>query len=452
MEELEKIKACFFSFIEGSLISHDIDRVLNLFAEDVMGIGMGAQGIVSRREELRPLLMNTHGDVDASKTSITYDNLQTRYYNENYACISAIVNIDMEINGSRQTSRIGQCASMRRMAGEWKLFMIMATPLSMNIQQLDAYPLSFAEDELETLRMKEQISRMMQNHILANYKINLEEGVFESFEEHAAPCFPVKVGDDYENSIFTAANHLLDDEYRLKYLQTFSLSNLHKLYRQGQTEITQDYQASWYDGKRVWMRNILHLFQDVHGHLKGYLHLLDIDEQKRKELHFVQQSELDLMTNIYNKATAQQKIASALALHTTSTGGAFFMIDLDFFKQINDTYGHQKGDEVICQTAELLKEVFPASAIIGRLGGDEFGVYCVEQADTAALEHYAQQVCLRASQILSAQDEQPSTSVSIGIAKYAAEDTFDTLYARADAALYLRKKHHGRNGYTFSIQ
>lgn len=450
MNEIEKIKSCFFSFIEGSLVAHDIDSVLDLFAEDVMGIGMGEQGVVRCREDLRPMLLNTHGDIDDSKTTITYDSLQVRHYGNDYACISAIVNIDMELKGTKQTSRIGQCASMRRIDGDWKFYMIMATPLSMNIQELDAYPLSFAEDEIESLRMKDQFSRLMQNHILASYKIDLDNGIFESFESHSPYCFPVKAGQDYESSIFESANQLLPNEYRLKFMQTFTLSNIHKHYLSGQTEISLDYEATWTDGKRLWMRSSLHLFRDINGILKGYLYLVDIDDQRRKEIHLTQQAELDLMTNIYNKATVRQKITLALELYSTPRCGAFFMLDLDMFKQINDTYGHGKGDYVIQQTADILKSVFPANVIIGRLGGDEFCVYYPDRNDTSSLEQYASQVCSRISAILPKSSSGPGTSASIGITKCSAEDTFDTLYERADTALYLRKNRDGRNGYTFS--
>ena len=75
MDERERIQACFCSFVEGSLITHDIEYVLSLFSDDAMGIGMGAQGIVRCKEDLRPILMNMRSDVDDSQTSIQYNNL-----------------------------------------------------------------------------------------------------------------------------------------------------------------------------------------------------------------------------------------------------------------------------------------------------------------------------------------------------------------------------------------
>ena len=92
-DERKRIKACFCAFVEGSLVSHDIDAVLQLFCDDVIGIGMGAQGIVRCREDLRPILMNTRSDVDDSQTAIDYSNMQVRYYGDDYASINAMVSV-----------------------------------------------------------------------------------------------------------------------------------------------------------------------------------------------------------------------------------------------------------------------------------------------------------------------------------------------------------------------
>ena len=119
MDEKERIQACFCSFIEGSLITHDLEHVLDLFTEDAMGIGMGAQGIVRCREDLRPILMNTRSDVDDSQTAIQYSNMQIRYYGGDYASICATVTIMTTVQGQRHKSHIGQCASLRKIEGEW---------------------------------------------------------------------------------------------------------------------------------------------------------------------------------------------------------------------------------------------------------------------------------------------------------------------------------------------
>lgn len=124
MEEVEKIKACFCAFIEKSLITHDIDGVMKLFTEDIMGIGMGAQGIVRCKDDMRPILLNTRSDENVTETSVEYSNMQIRYYGDDAANICANVSIYTTVNGLQQKSHIGQCASLRRNDGVWKLNMV----------------------------------------------------------------------------------------------------------------------------------------------------------------------------------------------------------------------------------------------------------------------------------------------------------------------------------------
>lgn len=137
-DERKRIEECFCAFVEGSLVSHDIDAVLQLFCDDVIGIGMGAQGIVRCREDLRPILMNTRSDVDDSQTAIDDSNMQVRYYGDDYASINAMVSVTTTVRGERRTSHIGQCASLRRIDGQWRINMVQATPLSIDIQDIDS--------------------------------------------------------------------------------------------------------------------------------------------------------------------------------------------------------------------------------------------------------------------------------------------------------------------------
>lgn len=212
MDERSKIKQCFCAFIEGSLILHDIDTVLDLFTEDIMGIGMGAQGIVRCKEDIRPILLNTRSDVGNTQTTVQYSNMQIRHYGDDYASVCAIITITMEVRGKQQKSRIGQCASLRKIMGFWKINMVQATPLSVDIQEIEAYPLSFAEDELQKYHMQEQFSNIMQRNVIATYKIDFELGVYEEYVPSEKYSVPVKKGDNYESKIVQSAKDMLDGE------------------------------------------------------------------------------------------------------------------------------------------------------------------------------------------------------------------------------------------------
>ncbi|WP_394925829.1 GGDEF domain-containing protein [uncultured Robinsoniella sp.] len=451
MDEIKKIKGCFCSFIEGSLISHDIDSVVDLFTEDIMGIGMGAQGIVRCKADTRPILLNTRSDVQETQTTVDYSNMQIRYYGDDYATICATLTISTQARGKLQKSHIGQCASLRRIEGIWKINMLQATPLSVDIQEIDAYPLSFAEDEIEKYRIQEQFSKVMQKNVISTYKIDFELGIYESYIPTGKYTIPVETGDAYENTCYKTAEMILNGETRIQFLQTFSISNLTRCYQAGQPDVTMDYESIQSDGRLVWLRSNLHLFTDIKGHLKGYLYLFDIDQEKREELNLTKQAELDLMTAVYNKETFRKKIEAAIRLYSMPKTCALFMIDLDCFKMVNDTYGHAEGDHVIKETASILKNTFRKEDIVGRIGGDEFCVFYTGKNNVIVLEKKAEEICtnVRKIQLHNNRLNSSKVSVSIGIVRRLQNENFFELYQRADQALYERKSKLGRNGYTF---
>jgi diguanylate cyclase (GGDEF)-like protein len=117
------------------------------------------------------------------------------------------------------------------------------------------------------------------------------------------------------------------------------------------------------------------------------------------------------------------------------------LLDLDYFKQINDRFGHATGDEVLKDFAALLKGGTPQNAIVGRMGGEEFVAFL----DGATLENgqrFAEAV--RRAAALRVSGDLPPITVSIGVAGVRSEETFSDAMRRADKALY-KAKAMGRN-------
>lgn len=126
------------------------------------------------------------------------------------------------------------------------------------------------------------------------------------------------------------------------------------------------------------------------------------------------------------------------------------MLDMDGFKQINDTYGHAVGDRTLQQAATLLKSIFRADDILGRVGGDEYMVLMKNVSDLHAVERQMTRVC-KCFQGIQVQ-EAPGLVVgcSIGAAYYPQHGTtFAQLYRQADQALY-QAKGRGRGTWVIS--
>jgi diguanylate cyclase (GGDEF)-like protein len=130
-------------------------------------------------------------------------------------------------------------------------------------------------------------------------------------------------------------------------------------------------------------------------------------------------------------------------------GGAFLMIDADYFKAINDTYGHDVGDAALKRIAELLASALPPDALFGRLGGEEFGVFLPGVTEEEAA-FVAESLCdvIRAGG-REAGGQVLNMTVSIGGSQYRAGESLDKTIKRADEALYHAKR-SGRDRFYIS--
>ena len=195
------------------------------------------------------------------------------------------------------------------------------------------------------------------------------------------------------------------------------------------------------------MRIIARIFYwDDDESIRMFIYRQNIDTQKQQEERILEQLNRDSLSGLYNKAATQNLIRRCL---TEEPGRlyAFFMLDIDFFKKVNDTWGHTMGDLVIEDFAGLLRRQFRDSDIVGRIGGDEFVVF-IAAPSRAWVEEKAKNLLEILRYDFKNEGKQCHISTSIGIAlSPEAGDDFDSLYQNADFALYQVKK-HGKDDYT----
>jgi diguanylate cyclase (GGDEF)-like protein len=118
------------------------------------------------------------------------------------------------------------------------------------------------------------------------------------------------------------------------------------------------------------------------------------------------------------------------------------MLDADHFKRINDTYGHQTGDEVLRKVAEIARQEIRAEDLVGRIGGEEF-VCILSGMSGREARALAERLC-RAIAKGTERAISPTVTISLGLALLRDGDSLETLMRRADAALY-EAKEGGRN-------
>lgn len=162
-------------------------------------------------------------------------------------------------------------------------------------------------------------------------------------------------------------------------------------------------------------------------------------------------SETDQLTGILNKGSVESHIRHYLR-NSPREMCALYIIDIDHFKAVNDTFGHKKGDEIIHDTARIIYGTFGRRDIIGRMGGDEFIALQTRCSSLQEIKNKADTLIknLRRSYPVSAVSEYPLTA-SVGIIVYKNGNfSYEELIERADKLLYEVKK-TGRNNYKLSL-
>lgn len=153
----------------------------------------------------------------------------------------------------------------------------------------------------------------------------------------------------------------------------------------------------------------------------------------------------DSLTGLYNKAYAQGHVEELLR---TGHYGAMFMMDLDNFKHINDTYGHIVGDQVLKIYAGAMRKAALGADILCRVGGDEFIMFNPDMDSREEAAKKAEEIIRLLADNVKNLHMPAQVSTSVGIAFAKPGDSFFTLYEKADRTLYFTKR-NGKNNYHF---
>ncbi len=202
------------------------------------------------------------------------------------------------------------------------------------------------------------------------------------------------------------------------------------------------------DGRVIWVNRTVSLVRDYAGEPLYFLRVVeDVTERKRLEHELQALAATDSLTGLPNRRSFMTRLEEEYArLRRFDTQQvAVLMLDLDYFKRINDTYGHAAGDEVLRQVATLIREEPRRVDLCARLGGEEFAMILAGASPDAARE-FAERLRRKiAAAAIVFEGKALAVTVSIGVAAMRpGDESADVALFRADAALY-RAKDAGRN-------
>ena len=240
--------------------------------------------------------------------------------------------------------------------------------------------------------------------------------------------------------------HYLRDKH---FLEIIHPDDLHLLPSTKSTELSEDdfmrFDARLLTSENTyqWFTICFKVLRDNAGKPTNVIgRLSNINDKKLEEDRLRREAQTDMLTGLYNKMTFKQLAEDMLSEGTH----ALIIVDIDDFKNVNDTYGHLFGDEVILTVASVVRDGFRSSDITGRIGGDEFAVFARDALDENVIRNRCRQITARLAEI-----DYPNgyrISVSMGISFYPRHGKdYPTLFSHADAALYHLKKHRGKGGY-----
>lgn len=230
-----------------------------------------------------------------------------------------------------------------------------------------------------------------------------------------------------------------------------ALADEQEIMRTGEAKIGMEEKETWPDGRENWVLTTKVPLKDRRGQIIGTMGIAhDISDRKKAEAQVSYMALHDALTGLPNRTLLQDRLSRAIALaNRNKRHVAVLMLDLDRFKDVNDTLGHYIGDRLLEAVAKRLEGCLRESDIVARLGGDEFVIGLPEVHGDEDIERVAQKVLSALAERLEIEGHDLKIGCSIGISQYPADgENAEVLLQNADSAMY-RAKAKGRGRYFF---
>lgn len=277
-------------------------------------------------------------------------------------------------------------------------------------------------------------------------EVDLTENRFAEFYCEKADDFDnreIKYYDDMIKRLIK--DHIYPDEesYVNGMLNRRQLMNW---FHTGEQESRFDFRIKTENREYEWYSSIIYFLQgEEDDHIYAIWQIRNVHSEKMRLSHIKKMAEHDSLTGLYNRTAFQKRVEESFEGDASKHLSAFFMLDIDNFKNINDSFGHDFGDNIITTVASQILLTFRKEDSVGRIGGDEFAVFIPRMADKSLAEKKALELCDKIRMNFDNSGKEVSISCSIGIA-FAPEagESFEDLYVHADEALY-QAKNAGKN-------
>ena len=222
-----------------------------------------------------------------------------------------------------------------------------------------------------------------------------------------------------------------------------ALADEQEMLRTGQPLAGVEEKETWPDGRESWVLTTKIPLRNHRGQIIGTVGIArDITDRKQAESHIRYMALHDTLTGLPNRALLQDRLSQCIALAARNQQRvAVLMLDLDHFKNVNDSLGHHIGDRFLQTIAARLRESLRDSDIVARLGGDEFVICLPAVAGHSDIDQVAAKLLKNLSEPCQIDGHEIQTTASIGVAQYPDDgENAESLLQIADVAMYQAKK------------
>lgn len=427
------MKDLLTQFFDAYLVRRDLEASLAVLSENVISLGTGAHEVALNKSELRELM--TH-EFEAIPKGFHYEISQycERKYREDLYGIYCTVLISMpDESGGEISFQTRFTMTAARCGNVWQAISLHMSAPSGQQEEGEFFPIKYGKRAIGKLnatagkKLVELMLSMLPGGILGGY---LEEG------------FPLYIiNDTMLNYLGYTYEELIEEtgEEIQKIIDPEDRDRVQKaIYRsaQGNGEYDIRYRVIRKDGTRLWVNDKGHIITTDDGRQAMVSVMLDINEGVRIHEKLRKEAREDPLTGILNRKGAISCIEEYMAKRQP---GSIFLLDIDNFKQVNDTYGHQTGDQVLMLLADIIRRYSRSMDVAARIGGDEFLLFLPGCTRKDVLRRKADEICSDFRKAGEKYDK-IKLSVSIGIAVTAGLNNFDHLFKAADDRLYAVKK------------
>lgn len=425
-------------FFTSYLKERNFDATLACVTDNIISIGTGEQEVAKSKAELGALLQEEFEQMPEPLWYEISNYEEISLGSEDVKSAFANVYVKLVDDGDIIDLYTRLLCTCCKVDGDWKLAAVhMSTPTATQ-EQCEFFPLRYSR------MTKNKMSHKANEKLMELISKSLPGGIMGGYLEEGFPLYTIN--DKMLEILGYTYDELIDatDEKMTNIIYEGDRNRVEESIN-AQFELCNEYEVEYRvigkGGRIIWVNDIGKKIVTDDGREAMISIMTDITERVEREGILIKEANADALTGLYNRRKVISVIEEALGLEQS---GSLFICDVDNFKSLNDTKGHIEGDKVLVKLAEYMRKYIKYRGIAARLGGDEFLLFFPgTDGDNQDMIDIVKSIQTDFVSYVKQNYSDLDVSLSAGGVKANQGDNFQTLYRRADDALYIAKRTKG---------